>query len=276
VNISLYFVYNPSTGGAYTSFNGNNYPAPYGPGGLNLATIEADLTAHSLLHPNNTALASLVAHLPGSAPPCPNCFTNPGEFMLPDAESLALTGQPAPGGPYQFQAEIGVGDLNWDPNQSDGIDPNAGDLTGVMEHEITHALGRVDYSFVTLNNPPDPMFLTPLNLARYGCGTTSLTTSSANACLSLDGGATDLNQFSPTSDTGDWLGLTSDAFNAYFNYGELLTMSPGDILEMNALGWDPFSSSVPEPATWALLGLGFVGLGLVRSARRSGPRTAWI
>ena len=45
VNISLYFVYNPSAGGAYTEFNNNNYPAPYGPGGLNLAAIEADLTA---------------------------------------------------------------------------------------------------------------------------------------------------------------------------------------------------------------------------------------
>ena len=160
---------------------------------------------------------------------------------------------------------------------SDGIEPNAGDLTGVMEHEITHALGRVDYAFVD----PNPTFLTPLNLARYGCGTTSLTTLVANACLSLDGGATDLNQFDPTgSDTGDWLtpshAPTGDAFNAFFYYGQLLTMSPADILEMSALEWDPFSSSVPESAAWALLGLGFVGLGLVRSARRSGPRTASI
>ena len=126
VNISLYFFYDPSAGGAYTQFNGDNFPAPYGSGGLSLTTIESDLTNHSLAHPENTALASLVAHLPGSAPPCPNCVTDPGEFMLPDAESLALTGQPGPGGPYQFQAYIAVGDLAWDPNQSDGIAPGDG------------------------------------------------------------------------------------------------------------------------------------------------------
>ena len=51
-----------------------------------------------------------------------------------------------------------------------------------MEHEITHALGRVDYAFVGY-----PTFLTPLNLARYDCGTTTLTASADNACLSLMG-----------------------------------------------------------------------------------------
>jgi hypothetical protein len=277
VNVSIYFFNDPSAGGAYTEFNGQNFPAPFSDpfpsGGVSYATVVSDLTSHSAAHPENKALAASIMNLPASEPPCPTCDT--AEFMMPDTESLALTGQPAPGGPYQFQAAIAVGDLAWDDNQSDGIAAGAGDLTGVMLHEITHAMGRVDFAFAGSNGPdgaPGDPLMTPLDLDRYGCGTTSLTTSSDNACLSIDGGVTDLNQFAPTSDTGDWLSPgaftpTADSFNASFYYGQLLTMSAGDILEMNALGWDPFSSSVPEPAAWVLLLAGFAGLGFARYRR---------
>jgi hypothetical protein len=242
------------------------YPPPYG---VDYSTIVADLTNHSLAHPENTALATSVAHLPGSPPPCPTCVGS--QFLLPDAESLALTGLPAPGGPYTEAGFVAVGDYPYDVN---GVTPGTIDLTGVMLHEITHVIGRDDFSFVQGGTP----WLTPLNLDRYGCGTTSLTTSADNACFSINGGVTDLNQYSPASDTGDW-NVTSyppiaSPFNCCVAFGQLLQLQSYDITEMNALGWDPFSSSVPEPSTWALLGLGFVGLGLVRRPRRTGLRTA--
>jgi hypothetical protein len=250
--VTISFIANPTTSGAYDS--------PYGYS-ANYNDVAALLTNHSSAHPENTALASSVANLPGAAPPCPTCQDPSNPFFVPQAEYLALTGAPT------FPGDtIGIGtQTTWDPNQSGGITPGEGDLTGVMLHEITHDLGRVDYAFAGL-----PV-LTPMNLDRYGCGTTSLTTSANNACFSIDGGATDINQFSPTSDTGDWLtpGFTptGDAFNAFFYYGQLLTLSAGDITEMNALGWDPHTSSVPEPSTWALFGLGFAALGLIRLRR---------
>jgi hypothetical protein len=253
VTVSISFVADTTTGGAWDS--------PYGYINESYNDVAALLTNHSLAHPENTALASSVANLPGAAPPCSTCeLSNP--FFVPEAEYMALTG----GGGLSGDT-IGIGTkTTWDPTQSDGITAGEGDLTGVMLHEITHDLGRVDYAFA--GNP----YLTPMNLDRYGCGTTSLTTSPNAACFSIDGGATDINQFSPTSDTGDWLTPsptpTGDAFNAFFVYGQLLTLPAGDIAQMNALGWDPVvTAGVPEPSTWALFGLGFAALGLIRLRR---------
>jgi hypothetical protein len=238
--VTISFIADPTISGAYDS--------PYGYS-ANYNDVAALLTNHSSAHPENTALASSVANLPGAAPPCPTCQDPSNPFFVPQAEYLALTGAPT------FPGDtIGIGtQTTWDPNQSNGITPGEGDLTGVMLHEITHDLGRVDYAFDGL-----PV-LTPMNLDRYGCGTTSLTTSANNACFSIDGDATDVNQFSPTSDTGDWLtpGFTptGDAFNAFFYYGQLLTLSAGDITEMNALGWEPpyelGSGTVHVGAVWA-------------------------
>ena len=264
VNISLYFFYDPSAGGAYTEFNDGNYPAPYGSGGLSLTTIELDLTNHSLAHPENTALASLVAHLPGSAPTCPNCLYGPGRVHA------ARRGKPGADRITRGPAA---------PISSKLTSPSA-TSTGILVRAAasTFGRGRPDRRHGARDHPcagprrlrlrglpdlPDAAQSRPLWLRHgdpdgFGGRRQPLARRRRHRSEPV------LPRFPTpaTSWTRAAMPRLADAFNAFFYYGQLLTMSPADLLEMNALGWDPSSSSVPEPATWALLGLGFVGLGL--------------
>jgi hypothetical protein len=257
VNINIQFTSTTATGLADSYFNNNNYAAPYGSANYTYTQIQTDLQNHSAAHPKNTALASLVANLPATII-FPGCYRGTPNFMLPDAESLALTGSSALGGPYTFQGFVDINPtFDYDYSQSGGIGAGQIDLVSVMLHEITHVMGRVDFSFAEASsNTP---FLTPLDLGRYGCGGSSLNFTATNACFSITGGATDLRQFSAVSDTGDWDSAVVSPNNAYAYYGQNVFLQSSDILTMNALGWDPIVA-VPEPDIDAMLG---VGLGLV-------------
>ena len=76
--------------------------------------------------------------------------------------------------------------------RSDGIDPGTFDLVGFLEHEITHAMGRV----------ASPGFLTPFDLATYNpaTGAPDLVNGAADRYFSIDGGATSLAGVNGSSD----------------------------------------------------------------------------
>ena len=253
VTVRINFQATTATGLADANFNSSNFPFP-GPGGLSYATIVTDLTNHSAAHPENTALASTVANLPASVG-CPTCATNPPQFLLPDAERLALTGA---GAGFTNQGFIRINPtFNYDSDRSP-IGGSQIDLVAVMLHEITHVMGRVNYAFV--NNLAGDPFMTVLDLDRFNCASTTRNTVAANACFSIDGGNTDLRKFSETSDTGDWDSAQVSPNNAFINFGQLSDFQSSDILTMDALGWDPVSA-VPEPSTILLLGSSLAGLG---------------
>lgn len=224
----------------------------------------------SLAQPNNTALSTAVANLPLSYP-------NPGgstSFFIPDPEYLALTGVAQNADPIEsftgYGTLAGTG-FGWDFS---GGTPSANnfDFTAVVEHEVAHAMGRVDWAFQGGSGGPPPK-LSPLDFYKYDCGTTTLDPKFNATCFSINGGATDLQTFSDQSDSGDWFGPSGtggDSFDAFFAPGSKAIMSTADISEMCALGWQGCAAvaPVPEPGTLAFLSTSLLGFLALRRRRR--------
>lgn len=253
----------PSNALGVTSFNLSSAPA------YSLSQVESLINGAATANPTNAALNIAALHLPSLT----SSYAS-SQFFVPDAEYKALTGGAQNGDTIDAYLGFGSG-VSWDYS---GGKPssNSFDFAAVLEHEMTHALGRVDYGF---SSSPPP-FLTPLNLYTYDCGTTTLDANFNNTCLSLNGGTTDLRSgtagvFNNTSDSADWQNLTnpsncggSDAFDACLEPGVLATMSTVDVSEMCALGWSGNACTVPEPPSSSLLIVGCAGFGLVLAKRR--------
>ncbi len=129
-----------------------------------------------------------------------------------------------------------------DPNQTlfdyattNPAAPGQYDFIGVVEHEISHALGRVSYVGST----------TALDLFRYSAPGV-LAAAGTNSYFSIDGGVTNLNNFTSSGDTGDWAASAgADANDAYAPSNSVNVFSAADIAELNVLG---FSLSTTPPS----------------------------
>lgn len=197
------------------------------------------LTQASIAQPRNTALATAVANLP-AAYPCPGCGTP--NFFIPDTEYLALTGNKQNND--VINAYIGMGTKpgnGWDFSAGK---PSGGrfDFTAVLEHEIAHALGRVDYAFSSGKAGGAPPFLTPLSFYKYKPGTNQLNPNFNVTNFSLDKGAHALEMFNATSDSSDWLNTRlnpQDSYDAALSPNTFALASPQDFTMMKALGYNP-------------------------------------
>lgn len=102
------------------------------------------------------------------------------------------------------------------------------DLIGLAQHEITHALGRISYTWGT----------TGFDLYRYSAPGVWATAGSGSTYFSLDGGQTNLGAFSLTGDPADWgPTMASDTQAAFLGTGIAFTYSDTDIAALNALGY---------------------------------------
>src|SRR5208282_2229447 len=195
--------------------------------------------------PLNTALGIAVANLPSTNPFSSN------QFFIPDAQYLALTGHAQ--NADTINAYIGMstapGGSSW--NYSGGPPPpNQLDFTATLQHEVAHAMGRVDFAF-SGGMPPGtpgsaPPFLTPLDLFKYNVGTSTLDPNFNNTALSIDKGTTDLQLFSNTGDSSDWYVTSAsirDSYASGTSPGVFQIVSPTDFTEMKALGWDPLPNA---------------------------------
>ena len=136
------------------------------------------------------------------------------------------SGPTGPNDTSQIDGAIGIG-TGW----------SSAKTVGVFLHEIAHCMGRI----VGQGTPIAPFCFTRFTAA----GVWDVSgTGSSSAYFSLDGGTTNLAQYAPSSDLGDFAntvtdpgsGLT-DAFDAQQSNTPDEALSPLDIKLMNAMGF---------------------------------------
>jgi hypothetical protein len=221
---------------AYPQFVGAGTPAFY-----SFNQVTSLLTAAAAAQPLNTALATAVANLPASNPFASN------QFFIPDAQYLALTGHAQNSDTINAYVGVGTNPAGGTWNYSGGPPP-AGqfDFTSTLQHEVAHAMGRVDTAFTASTPGGAPPFLTPLDLFKYNPGTSTLNPNFSATVFSIDKGATPLQVFSNTGDSSDWLVTPSsirDSYASGIGPGVFQIVSPTDFTEMKSLGWDPLPSA---------------------------------
>ncbi len=254
-----------------------NLSGPY-----SFSAFTADLRSVAAANPNDAVLQSVAAHLPKSNP------AGSLSYGIPYAEAQAIGLLPPasrlPAGAIGFSNAV-----KWDFDPTDGVAANTYDLEGAAAHEIMEVLGRISGL-----QSARPTLATPLDLFRYTAAGVSSFSYSTAAYFSVDGGQTAIEHFNVTgsgdrSDIASAPGLT-DVQAAYLPTGVALTLSAADLTLLDALGWgaftapqyggapDPFylgsvqsfGGAVPEPASWALMLIGFTGAGFaVRSKTRT-------
>ncbi len=148
------------------------------------------------------------------------------------------------------------------------IDPNKVDLYAVVCHEIDEVLGMG--SWINGNIVGDAA-IRAMDLFRYdSAGNRSFTNNtSAHAFFSLDG-TNDIVEFnqSGVGDWGDWIHHSTPQVQDFSGTaGVPYNMGYSEVAALDAIGYN----AVPEPASAAIFGIGFLALWRMRSRRTTAP-----
>ena len=188
--------------------------------------------------PIKSALANVA---PAAASSLPS--SAPGTMWLATAQAKALG---LAGASSDIDAYVGFSSVypfTYDPNNR--AVAGAYDFIGVVEHEFTEDMGRIDLFGADIGGTANSYSL--LDLYHYTSPGVHTYTGTATNYFSVDGGTTNLDYFNtnPNGDLGDWASSAGDdSFLAFSPPGEVDLVSQTDITEMNALGYQTLSSPV--------------------------------
>lgn len=243
------------------------------------------LNQSSRSNPSDTSLATALQYLPASI------TSGPTNFAITSANAKALG--IVSGTQSSMDAYIGfagqASNYAFDPAATTS---SVFDFQAVAAHELAEVLGRI-------SGVDGGAWRSPLDLFRYSApGVLSYDYNQA-AYFSIDGGKTrlaDFNNSASGGDRGDWLtlGSSSDVSDAFIGQGQRKNLTAVDLRALDVLGWGGTNmgnttaspqtaafrlvsgpdaeAAVPEPATWAMMLLGFGGVGFA-TRRRSKVRT---
>jgi hypothetical protein len=207
-----------------------------------LAALRADATSAADL----TSIASLAAE------------TFNGMVYISSAEEKALgltinTPGGSTDGAVGFSAPPNTFTYNFDPNNR--AVAGEADFVGIAEHELAHAMGR----FSPLAEAGFP-FYSILDLFRFSAPGARELTGGQPAYFSIDGGATNLDNFDTTSDFADWNGSNGpDSYNAIYSIGVEDSVTATDVTEMNILGFTLTADAGELPVLWIDDSTGAIG-----------------
>jgi hypothetical protein len=199
----------------------------------------AQLKSYLQANVSSPADATAVADLPAVDP------TAGGSFYISAAQEKAWGLLPATGG--EIDGYVGFSStapFNYDP--ADRSSPSGFDFIGDAEHELTHALGRIA-AF-------PPFGYTALDLFRYSAPGVLQLVGGQPAYFSIDGGATELNNYDTTSDYADWNSSYAgpDSFDASSTFGVENPVTLTDITEMNVLGFSVDVNDTPPSSNFLI------------------------
>ena len=167
--------------------------------------------------------------------------TGSDSWLSPTAEAKAL-GLPGidPNDPTEDGAVGFAANVPYTFNPTNRAVAGKFDLIGVMEHELSEAMGRT-YALDTIGNA-----YAPYDLFRFtGPGVRNFTLTDVNAALvyfSVDDGVTPLKYFYTNytmGDIQDWQSSTPpDSFDAFVSPGNQLAITYADITAMDILGYN--------------------------------------
>src|SRR5262249_43386185 len=134
-------------------------------------------------------------------------------------------------------------------DNSDGVSSGQYDFYGVVAHEFTEILGRMDLFGATIGGTPNGYDL--FDMFHYTAPGVHTFTGTSTNYFSINNGTTNLDNFNldPTGDPGDWAGSAgNDSFRAFSGSGVANGISQADLATLSALGY-----SLVSPTSFAVV-----------------------
>jgi hypothetical protein len=212
--------------------------------------------------------------LPASDP------TGGGNFWVStaDAKAIGLSGASSATDGFVGFASTGV---SWTFNTTNGgaVAPGTFDFFGVAAHELSEVMGRDLFVGNQDGQGIGPNSFTPLDLFHYSSNGTRDFLGTTPGYFSVDGGATNLDNFNtnPGGDFGDWANSAgNDAFLAFSASGVANPVTSSDLTTMSALGYQA-NNPAPVPGNTGFVA-NFAGNGfadILWQNTSTGTATIW-